>query len=136
MKINKILFTGLVTALVFNVAYASKHCDGYEIKLINKSSEALMMPKAELIGGDLQPKNFERIAPHSELVLTVNNVEKNNLHGEIELRTISMPRHSVTLNFKLSNNMFQCDFDNKGIDSDGLEVSQSHNSRHVSYTIN
>lgn len=135
MKFNKLGFAGVVTILAVNLAHASKHCDGFEIKLKNNLSEAVLMPKAELIGADLQPRNLERIAPHSELVLTVYNVEKDKLQGEIDLRTISMPKHTVTLNFKLSNNLFQCDFDNKGIDADGVAVSQSHNSKHVIYTI-
>ena len=135
MKINKLLSLCIGSIFAVGLAHASTHCNDYEIKIVNKLDNELMISKAQLIGAELQPKHEVRIAAHSSLVYTVSNTAIKKMKGEFVFKAISLPVRTIVLNLELRNGLVHCDFDNKGIKNDGLAVSESHSSSEAVYTI-
>lgn len=135
MKINKLVSLCVGSVFAVGLAHASTHCNGYEIKIVNKLKDDLIISKAQLVGAELQPKHEERIAANSQLVFTVNNTSTKHMNAEFILKTGILTNHALTMNFELTNAPLRCDFDNKGSKADGFALSESHSSSQVVYTI-
>jgi hypothetical protein len=132
---KKILLTCLVTVLTTGMAYAATPCNQFEIKIINKLSDDLLVTTIDLKGADLQPGGIQKIGSDEAQVFTVNGSSDNTvMNGVFVFHTISIPSKNVKIKFDLKNLGLICEHTDQTPASD-LPVEKTRLPGKVEYTI-
>lgn len=107
MKNLKLTLLG--TLLASQLGYAAAPCNGFEIHLKNNLSDKLFATKTTLSGASLNPSGIQAISAKGEVKFTVNNsVVDQDMHGEMQFNTVSLPSKKVTIKFSLQNKSLYC----------------------------
>ncbi|MGQ3887675.1 hypothetical protein ACQUW5_01430 [Legionella sp. CNM-1927-20] len=132
---KRVKLVGLIAAFLPFIASAHP-CDGYEVKLRNNLIDDLLITTIKLEGGKLNPGGMQKLASHTEQVLTVNKSSiAGTMKGEIVFHTISLPSRTVTIKFNLVNDQQACKHTDTSPASDYI-ITRTSQSDKVNYSIN
>lgn len=134
---NKFKFASCLTALLFSGATfaTSSPCNGFEIKIKNKTSDDLLVTKLDLSGADVQPSGLNTIKAHSEQAFTVNNsADGGKMNGQFEFNSVSLPSKKAYIKFDLKNKKLICHHHEKQMQGD-YSIKSTRLPGHVKYSI-
>ncbi len=106
---NALKTIALTLCLASSVASALP-CDGYQVIIKNNLSHSLMASTLKLDNANLVPGGLQKIYKKSEKALTVVNSGKVVMFGSISLHSLSLPSHTIKVNYTLENKDSYCVF--------------------------
>lgn len=130
---NKINLALAASLLTIGTAHASP-CDGFEIKVLNKLSDEMIIKTIRLDGGEIAPNNTQQLKQNTEESFIITNVSKNgNQEGELIFNTVSYPVREVRIEFGFYDSGLECKYSDSVSGSD-VVVTKSGYPGKVHYT--
>jgi hypothetical protein len=131
MNTTKLL--GFCALFISNLVMASPACTGFKLKL--KNINDLSIKEVKFYGAELSPVVNKETKNHSEHLFTVNNTTNDlPMYGEFVLKTISLPKKTVTIGYTLENKGLICEHNLMETYSD-IPVNKTRTINQVAFTI-